>query len=44
MHKDQVFPTAAIIGGLLIILAPGLIRWVLGLYLIIWGILSLTKR
>lgn len=44
MNKDQIFPTGAIIAGVLVIAVPQLLSWVLGLYLIIWGIVKLAHK
>jgi cytochrome c biogenesis protein CcdA len=34
----------AIVAGILIIIWPDLIRWIVGIFLIIWGILTLLGR
>ncbi|MBN2240663.1 MAG: DUF3096 domain-containing protein [Dehalococcoidales bacterium] len=34
----------AIIAGLLVIVWPELVRWVIGIFLIIWGVLALINR
>ena len=40
--KNMV-PIISIIAGIIILAAPHLIQWIVGLYLIIWGILELKK-
>jgi hypothetical protein len=37
----QIQPVVAIIAGVLILIAPRLLSWIIGLYLIITGILGL---
>ena len=34
----------AIIAGILCIWQPGLVTWIIGIFLIIWGILALVDR
>lgn len=31
----------AIIAGVLILVMPGLLRWIVGIFLIVWGVLEL---
>ena len=34
-------PIIAIIAGILILVLPALLRWVVGIFLIVWGILAI---
>ncbi len=34
-------PIIAIIAGAMVLLLPNLIRWIIGIYLIVWGVLQL---
>jgi cytochrome c biogenesis protein CcdA len=34
----------AIVAGILVLVWPDLIRWVIGIFLIVWGILSLLDK
>ncbi len=34
-------PIIAIIAGVLVLLLPNLIRWIIGIYLIVWGVLQI---
>lgn len=34
-------PIIAIIAGILVLVLPGLIRWIVGIFLIVWGVLQL---
>jgi hypothetical protein len=36
-----VSPIIAIIAGILILLLPALLRWVVGIFLIVWGVLAI---
>lgn len=37
----MVAPIIAIIAGVLILVMPGLLRWIVGIFLIVWGLLEL---
>lgn len=37
----SISPIIAIIAGVLVLLLPNLIRWIIGIYLIVWGILQI---
>ncbi len=34
----------AILAGILILVAPDLLRWIVGLFLIIWGAIAISGR
>jgi hypothetical protein len=36
-----VSPIIAIIAGILILVLPALLRWVVGIFLIVWGVLAI---
>ena len=34
----------AIVAGLLVLIWPELVRWIIGIFLIVWGILAILNR
>ncbi len=34
----------AIVAGLLVLMLPDLVRWVIGIFLIVWGVLAVVNR
>ena len=34
----------AIVAGILILIWPAFVQWILGIFLIVWGVLALIKR
>lgn len=34
----------AVVAGVLILVVPDLIRWIVGIFLIVWGILTLVSK
>jgi hypothetical protein len=42
--STRVLAIIAIIAGVLILILPGLIIWIVGIFLIVWGILALAGR
>ncbi len=34
----------AIVAGVLVLFWPGLIRWIVGIFLIVWGVLAIIRR
>ena len=34
----------AIVAGLLVLIWPDLVRWIIGIFLIVWGVLTLINR
>jgi len=37
----SISPILAIIAGILVLLLPNLLRWIIGIFLIVWGIVQL---
>ncbi len=44
LNQLHIQPLVALIAGILVLMAPGLLRWVIGVYLIIIGVLGLVGR
>jgi Protein of unknown function (DUF3096) len=42
--STRVLAIIAIIAGVLILILPGLLIWIVGIFLIVWGILALVGR
>lgn len=42
-HASKIVPILAIVAGLLVIINPDFIRWAIGLFLIVYGIVHLAK-
>jgi len=40
MAKGIIHPILAIVAGILIIAFPGLLKWIVGIYLIVTGLMS----
>jgi uncharacterized membrane protein HdeD (DUF308 family) len=34
----------AIVAGLLVLIWPELVRWIIGIFLIVWGVLAIINR
>ena len=34
----------AVVAGLLVLIWPELVRWTIGIFLIVWGVLAITNR
>ncbi|MCX6003023.1 MAG: DUF3096 domain-containing protein [Chloroflexi bacterium] len=34
----------AVVAGLLVLIWPELVRWVIGIFLIVWGVLTIVNR
>jgi uncharacterized membrane protein HdeD (DUF308 family) len=34
----------AVVAGLLVLIWPELVRWIIGIFLIVWGILAIINR
>jgi uncharacterized membrane protein HdeD (DUF308 family) len=34
----------AVVAGLLVLIWPELVRWIIGIFLIVWGVLAITNR
>lgn len=41
--SKNLMPIISIVAGVIVLAMPDIIRWVVGLYLLIWGILELKK-
>ncbi|HHE41371.1 MAG TPA: DUF3096 domain-containing protein [Dehalococcoidia bacterium] len=37
----HISPVLAIIAGILVLLMPNLLRWIVGIFLIVWGVIQL---
>jgi uncharacterized membrane protein HdeD (DUF308 family) len=44
MKSGFIIGILAIIAGVLILVSPSLLTWIVGIYLIIWGIMALLGR
>ena len=42
--SKQTMAIIAIVAGILILVWPGLVQWVLGILLIVWGVLTLLGK
>ena len=42
IYIGVISPIASLIFGILILIFPKILRWAVGLYLLIWGILQFT--
>ena len=43
-NSGMVMGVLAIVAGLLILISPELVRWIIGIFLIVWGILSIMNK
>ena len=34
----------AVVAGLLVLIWPELVRWIIGIFLIVWGVLAITNK
>ena len=34
----------AIVAGVLVLIWPELVRWIIGIFLIVWGVLAITNK
>ena len=41
MFGINLSPILAIIAGIMVLLLPKLLRWIIGIFLIVWGVLQL---
>jgi uncharacterized membrane protein HdeD (DUF308 family) len=44
MNNNMLMGILAIIAGLLVIFVPHMLQWVVGIFLIVWGILTLMGK
>ena len=42
--KSILMGILAIVAGLLVLIWPDLVRWVIGIFLIVWGVLAVTGK
>ena len=42
--KSIIMGILAIVAGLLVLLWPDLVRWVIGIFLIVWGVLAIIGK
>jgi uncharacterized membrane protein HdeD (DUF308 family) len=40
----MVMGIIAIVAGLLVLIWPELVRWIIGIFLIVWGVLALINK
>jgi len=44
IDKSIIMGILAIVAGLLVLLWPDLVRWVIGIFLIVWGVLAIIDK
>jgi len=44
LKSGVVMGIIAIVAGLLVLIWPELVRWIIGIFLIVWGVLALMNR
>lgn len=44
MNNNMLIGILAIVAGLLVIFVPHMLQWVVGIFLIVWGILTLMGK
>ena len=44
IDKSIIMGILAIVAGLLVLLWPDLVRWVIGIFLIVWGVLAIIGK
>ena len=42
--KSILMGILAIVAGLLVLIWPDLVRWVIGIFLIVWGVLAIIDK
>jgi len=42
--KSILMGILAIVAGLLVLILPDLVRWVIGVFLIVWGVLAVIDK
>ncbi len=42
--KSILMGILAIVAGLLVLILPDLVRWVIGIFLIVWGVLAVMDK
>jgi uncharacterized membrane protein HdeD (DUF308 family) len=43
-NKSIIMGILAIVAGLLVLIWPDLVRWVIGIFLIVWGVLAVIGK
>ena len=44
ISSGVVMGIIAIVAGLLVLIWPELVRWIIGIFLIVWGVLAIINR
>jgi uncharacterized membrane protein HdeD (DUF308 family) len=44
LKSGVVMGIIAIVAGLLVLIWPELVRWIIGIFLIVWGVLAIINR
>ena len=44
VKKSIIMGILAIVAGLLVLIWPDLVRWVIGIFLIVWGVLDVIGK
>jgi uncharacterized membrane protein HdeD (DUF308 family) len=44
IDKSIIMGILAIVAGLLVLIWPDLVRWVIGIFLIVWGVLAIIGK
>jgi len=44
LKSGVVMGIIAIVAGVLILIWPELVRWIIGIFLIVWGVLAIINR
>ena len=44
LKSGVVMGIIAIVAGVLVLIWPELVRWIIGIFLIVWGLLALINR
>ena len=44
LKSGVVMGIIAIVAGVLVLIWPELVRWIIGIFLIVWGVLAITNK
>jgi uncharacterized membrane protein HdeD (DUF308 family) len=44
LKSGVIMGIIAIVAGILVLIWPELVRWIIGIFLIVWGVLALINR
>ena len=44
LKSGMVMGIIAIVAGVLILIWPELVRWIIGIFLIVWGVLAIVNK